>query len=271
MNDYDYWKKQGTQPLYPEVDLDRPEQRKLAGKVLIIGGNKNAFFTVVSAMAAASKNGVGEARVLMPSSMKNQVPITPDVYFAPAEKGSGAFGKESINEMLLQASWADAVIIIGDIGRNAETTLALADFLKTCDKPVYLTRDAIDAAMLGVADWSIRTAKTSLLLTLPQLQKLFRTLYYPKVISLSMPMNQLIEALHKFTLSYSMVLATFHNGQIVVAQKGNVVTQALTDTKWTQLTLWAGTLLVQMVLVDLWNVAVDAYKCFATALLIGDK
>ena len=272
MNDYDYWKKQGIQPLYPEVDLERPEQRRLAGKVLIIGGNKNAFFTVANAMSVADKIGAREVRVLMPSSVKGQVPVTPEVYFAPAEKVSGAFGKESVAEMLIQADWADIVIVVGDIGKNAETTVALADFLRSCKKPVYITRDAVDAATPEVADWSmLREADTSLLLTVPQLQKLFRTMYYPKVISLSMPTNQLIEALHKFTLSYQMTLVTFHNGQIIVAQDGNIITQALTDTEWTQLTLWGGTLLIQMALADLWNTVIDTYKCFASALLIGDK
>ena len=86
-----------------------------------------------------------------------------------------------------------------------------------------------------------------------------------------MPTNQLIEALHKFTLSYQMTLVTFHNEQIIVAQNGEVVTQALTDTDWTQINLWGGSLMIQMALVDIWNSTIDSYKCFAAALLIGDK
>ena len=270
--DYDYWQKQGLRPLFGEVDVMPPEQKRFAGKILIIGGNKNAFFAVANAMRVADKIGAGQVRVLMPSSVKGQVPATPEVYFAPAEKSSGAFGKEAISEMLIQADWADAVILIGDTGKNAETTVALAEFLRKCEKPVYLTRDAIDVVTPEAADWSmLREASTSLLLTVPQLQKLLRTLYYPKVISLSMPTNQLIEALHKFTLSYQMTLVTFHNEQIIVAQNGEVVTQALTDTDWTQINLWGGSLMIQMALVDIWNSTIDSYKCFAAALLIGDK
>jgi len=268
---YDYWRKQGTRPLFGEVDVMPPEQRRFAGKMLIIGGNKNAFFAVANAARIAGKIGAGEVRVLMPSSVKGQVPVTPEVYFAPAEKGSGAFGKEAVMEMLIQADWADVVILIGDVGKNAETTVALAEFLQKCEKPVYLTRDAVDAAVPGVADWSVvREVETSLLLTAPQLQKLLRALYYPKVISLSMPTNQMIEVLHKFTLSYQMNLATFHDGQIILAQNGEVITQALTDTSWTQISLWGGNLIIQMALIDIWNSTVDAYKCFAAALLLGE-
>ena len=268
MVDYDYWEKQGISPLFPEVDLDRPEQRRLAGKILIIGGNKNAFFTVANAMQVADKIGAGEVRVLMPSSVKGQVPSTPEVYFAQSEKGSGAFGKEAVSEMLVQADWADTVVLIGDVGKNAETTVALADFLRKCMKPVFITRDAVDAIIPEVADWSLlREAETCLLLTLPQLQRMLRTMYYPKVVTLSMPMNQLVETLHKFTLSFGMTIVTFHDGQIIVAQSGNVITQPISETDWTQLTLWDGSLLVRAALAQQWNPAIETYKCFAAALL----
>ena len=269
MGDYDYWKKQGIKPLFDEVDVLPPEQRRLAGKLLIIGGNKNAFFSVANAITVAHKIGIGEARVLLPASVKGQVPVTPEVYFVPAEKGSGAFGKEAVSEMVAQADWADAVVLIGDVGKNAETTVALAEFLRSCNKPIYITRDAVDAVMSEVADWSmLREIETELIVTVPQLQKLLRTLYYPKVVTLSMPTNQLIEVLHKFTISYPLIsIVTAHNSQIIVAQKGNVVTEALEDTEWTQITLWGGDLVVRMAALKLWNESVDSYKAFASALL----
>ena len=269
MADYDYWKKQGVVSIFPEVDTMPPEQRRFAGKVLIVGGNKNAFFSVASAMASAQRAGAGEVRVLLPASVKGQVPMAPEIYFATIEKGSGAFGRESVSEMLIQADWADAVILIGDVGKNAETTVALADFLRNCEKPVYVTRDAIDAITPEVADWSmLRGAETGLLLTLPQLQKMLRTLYYPKVVTLSMPTNQLIEVLHKFTISYPLIpIVTFHNGQIIVAQDGAVITEALSDTEWTQITLWGGALMVKMAVFRIWNASVASYKVFASALL----
>ena len=269
MADYDYWSKQGLKPLFPEVDMMPPEQRRFAGKLLIIGGNKNAFFAVANAMTVANHMGVGEARVLLPASVKGQVPTTPEVYFAPVEKNSGAFSKDSVSEMLIQADWADAVVLIGDVGKNAETTVALAEFMRNCEKPIYATRDAVDAIIPEVADWSLlREIETGLLVTVPQLQKMLRTLYYPKVITLSMPTNQLIETLHKFTISYPMMpIVTFHNGQIIVAQNGNVVTEALSDTEWTQVTLWGGALIIKMAVLKLWNASIDSYKVFTSALL----
>lgn len=268
MNDYDYWQKQGTTPLFNEVDTEQPEQRRFAGKLLVIGGNKGAFFAVANALKVANEMGVGEVRALLPSSLKSQIPSTPDVYFAEAE-ASGAFGKHALADMLMQAEWADAVTLIGDMGKNAETSIVLADFLKKCEKPVYITRDAVDATTPDVMNWStLREAETGLFLTVPQLQKLLRTLYYPKVITLSMPTNQLIECLHKFTVSYGMSLMTYHNNQLIVAQNGDVTTMELRDTDWTPISLWDGALMVRAAILRLWNPNIEMRKIFATTLLM---
>ena len=261
----DYWHRQSTKKLFNDVDMMAPEQRRFAGKLLIIGGNKGMFFAVASALETAKRFGAGEVRALMPDSLRNQVPSTPELYFAETG-GSGAFGRSALQEMLRQAEWADAVILIGDCGKNAETSVVFAEFMDKCQKPVFVTRDAVEAVTPSVSDWSMREYETGLLLTMPQLQKLLRTLYYPKVITLSMPTNQLIEALHKFTLSYQMSVATYHNDLLIVAQNGEVVTQAISETEWTPISLWGGTLLVQAVVARIWNPETDFYKVFSSKM-----
>ena len=267
MADYDYWQKQGLKPLFGEVDLERPEQRRFAGKLLIIGGNKGAFFAVANAKNEAHKMGVCEVRALLPNSLKNQVPSTPEVYFAEAEK-SGAFGKNSLQDLLIQAEWAEAIVLIGDMGKNAETTMAFTEFMKKCDKPLFITRDAVDAVTPDVMNWAVaREGETSLLLSMPQLQKMMRTLYYPKVITLSMPTNKLIETLHKFTVSYDLSLITFHNNQIIVAQHGEVVSEDIKDTEWSPITIWGGALAIHEAVLKLWNNSIETRKVLACALL----
>lgn len=261
----DYWHRQSANKLFNDIDMMAPEQRRFAGKLLIIGGNKGMFFAVASALEAAKKFGVGEVRALMPDALKNQVPSTPELYFAEAE-ASGAFGRLALQEMLRQAEWADAVLLIGDSGKNAETSLVFAEFMDKCQKPVYITRDAVETVTPSAADWAMRDYETGLLLTMPQLQKMLRTMYYPKVITLSMPTNQLVETLHKFTLSYPVAVATFHNDLIVVAEKGVVVTQSISDTNLTPISIWSGALLVQAVVARLWNPEKDFYKVFSATL-----
>lgn len=265
--DFEYWQKQGKTPLFPEVDGWPPEQKRFAGKLLLVGGNKGSFFAVANAMQMAVKRGAGEVRVVMPKSLKGKVPSTPEIIFAEAE-ASGAFGKSALSEILLQAAWADAVVVVGELGRNAETSVMMAEFLKICDKPVYLMRDAVDVAAADVMNWSLNETPVTLLATVPQLQKLLRTMYYPKMITLSMPTNQLVETLHKFTLSFEMAIMTYHNEQIIMAQNGEVITASMHDTGFTPINLWDGKAVVDTAILQLWNPAQDTLKCMATSVVL---
>ncbi len=267
MADFDYWRRQGAEPLFGEVDVMRPEQRRFAGKLLLIGGNKGMFFAVANAMQEANKMGVGECRAVMPDSLKNMVPSTPEIYFAESET-SGAFGQKSLPELLHQAEWADVVVIVGDLGKNGETSVVMADFLNRIEKPVYLTRDAIDVVTNDVANWSVREGRTVLFASMAQLQKIFRAAYYPKMITLTMPTNQLVETLHKFTLSYEMTVATFHNEQLIVAKNGEVVSMGIKDTHYTPISLFGGGLVTRMAILGVWNPEQDDLKTAATALTL---
>lgn len=251
--------------LFDEIDTLPPEQKRFAGKVLIIGGSQGAFFAPAQAMQTALNYGAGEVRVLLPESLRKQVPKVGEICFAEAQS-SGAFGTSALQEFLIQADWADVIILIGDLGRNSETAILMADFMKHCDKPVFITRDAVDVAMPDVTNWGMREQKTALFLTMSQLQKLFRTIYYPKAITLSMPTNQLIETLHKFTLSYPMALATYHNEQVVVACDGQIISEDLKDVGMTPITLWGGEIIVRAAILSVWNGQADLGKVFATAL-----
>ncbi len=252
MEDYKYWQKQTRAQALDGIDIERPEQRRMAGKVLIIGGNKGMFFAVANAVTTANKMGAGEVRAILPDTLRGQVPSVPEIYFVPAE-ASGAFGKTALSEIYVQIAWADAVVLIGDLGKNAETSIAFAEFMKTCtDKPIYLTRDAVDAVINEAQNWSLRDDICAFA-TMPQLQKMLRTMYYPKVVTLSMPMNQLIETLHKFTISFPLAMATLHNGQLIFAQDGEVSSIALSETKWSPISIWNGDIVTQAAILRLWN------------------
>lgn len=266
MADFDYWKKQKKQPLFPNIDTWQPEQRRFAGKLLIIGGSQGAFFAVAKAMETANKMGVGDVRVLLPDSLRGKLPKVPEIYFAKAE-ASGAFGKTALQEMLVQIEWAETVLIAGDLGKNAETSVLFANLMKLCEKPVFVVRDGVDVLTPDIMNWSMREAPMVVFATMSQLQKMLRTLYYPKVITLSMPMNQLIESLHKFTLSYPLTLVTYYEGQIVIARDGQVISEEISDTDYTQITLWDGSLQAKAAVLSLWNREFAADQVVARALL----
>ena len=145
--------------------------------------------------------------------------------------------------------------------------MLFANFMKLCDKPVLMSRDAVDVLTPDAMNWGMREQATTVFLTVPQLQKLLRTLYYPKVITLSMPMNQLIETLHKFSLSYPLTLVTYHEGQIVIAHDGQVISEELSDTEYSQITLWDGSLQARVAVLSLWNREFAQEQVVARALL----
>ncbi|MCL1839392.1 hypothetical protein FWF89_00075 [Candidatus Saccharibacteria bacterium] len=265
MEQMNYWRIQGKKVLFPEIDMEKPERKQLAGRLLIIGGNKGSFFTVANAAAKAHELGIGEVKVLLPDSLKKQVPASPDVIFAPGES-SGGFGKEAIKFAAAAAENTDFVLMIGDMGKNSETATFAERFMWENSRPILVTRDAIELLATSANDW-LGCDGVAVCAALPQLQKIFKAVYYPKIITLSMPTNQLIETLHKFTITYPMMVVTYHNGQVVVAKGGEVVTTELGDTKYNPISIWAGELVVKMTALMLWNEKKD-FAAATSAILM---
>jgi hypothetical protein len=82
----------------------------------------------------------------------------------------------------------------------------------------------------------VERENTTLILSFAQLQKVFQSVYYPKMITFSMQLAGLVEALHKFTLTYPVTLVTLHKEHLIIAHGGDVVTQA-----WdSPLRIWRG-------------------------------
>jgi len=77
-----------------------------------------------------------------------------------------------------------------------------------------------------------------------------------------MPMNQLIETLHKFTITYPVMIVTYHDDQVVVAKGGEVVTTELKNTEYNPINIWSGDLVTKIAALMLWN----ANKSFAVAV-----
>ena len=86
-----------------------------------------------------------------------------------------------------------------------------------------------------------------------QLQKIFRAVYYPKVLMLSSPLAQVVETLHKFTLTYPATILTFHEGQILVASDGKIISTPIETTNYTPISLWSGELASRVLAMNLFT------------------
>ncbi len=247
--DFSYWKKQSLdQPLFPDVEWSKPENRTQAGKLGIVGGNKLGFAGVAEAYSIAKSAGVGELRVLLPDILKKTIPTAiTDAQFGPTNP-SGSLAKDAAPEMATMTQWASAILLVGDAGRSSETAILYERFLQDYTGQLTVTRDAIDL-IKNSSKALIERPNTLLIVSFAQLQKLFQSVYYPKVLTFSMQLTNLVDALHKFTISYPVSVAVLHREQLIVASGGEVVTTPWDDP----MRIWRGNVAARAAVYWLWN------------------
>ncbi len=249
--DYSYWKKQTAEhPLYPDIEWSKPENKAFAGKLGIIGGNKLGFAGVAEAYGIAKSAGVGEIRVLLPDVLRKTIPASiTDAHFGPTNP-SGSLSNDASAEMATIANWASGVLLIGDAGRSSETAIVYEQFVSTYPGQLIVTRDAVDL-LKNSAQVLVDRPNTLLVVSFAQLQKLFQSVYYPKVLTFSMQLTNLIEALHKFTISYPVNIAVLHKDHFIIASGGDVTT-----SEWTNpMAIWRGSVAARAAVYWLWNPA----------------
>ncbi|MCL2085647.1 hypothetical protein FWH09_01790 [Candidatus Saccharibacteria bacterium] len=264
-----YWSKQGKDPLFPDVLWSKPEQRGQAGNLGIIGGNKLGFYGVSRAVEGAKSAGVGNVRVLMPNalegalggqrgdSLKVGTARPSDIIFAPSTE-IGSFSSKALMEATALSDWSDLLLIVGDLSKNSETAIFLEKLLEhQIEKPILLTRDAAELALPSASTW-LHNPHMTIFTPLSGLQKLFRGVYYPKVITFSMPILTLIEDLHKFTLTYPVSIITIHQQvnqepQFLIGSSGKVVTMPIGLAKQSIISPWLGDLSARISAYLMWN------------------
>jgi NAD(P)H-hydrate repair Nnr-like enzyme with NAD(P)H-hydrate dehydratase domain len=251
METHSYWHRQTLDtPLYPDIEWNKPEQRAMAGRLGIIGGNKLGFVGAGEAYSLALAAGVGEARVLLPDVLKKTVPASiTDALFAPTTP-SGSLSREALSDMKALGQWATGILLIGDAGRNSETAILYEDFVREYQGQLTITRDAFDL-LTGTLDIAVERPDTLLVVSFAQAQKLFKSVYYPKILTFSMQLQQLVEALHKFTITYPVTVVTFHQNHLIVAHGGEVTT-----TPWENpMSIWRGAVATHAAAYWLWTPA----------------
>lgn len=249
METHSYWHKQRPEtPLYPDIDWSKPEQRSQSGRLGIIGGNKLGFAGVGEGYGIAISAGVGEVRVLLPDVLKKSIPTTiTDTIFGPTNP-SGSLARDALVQMQTMGQWATGILMIGDAGRNSETAIVYEDFIRTYAGPLTITRDAIDLVKHS-SQAIVDRPDTLLVMSFAQLQKLFQLVYYPKVLTFNMQLTNLIEALHKFTITYPVAITVLFKEQVIVASGGEITT-----TPWENpMAIWRGSVAAKASVYWLWT------------------
>ena len=247
--EHTYWRKQtSSNPLFPDIEWSKPEQKSRAGKLGIIGGNKLGFVSVAEAYGTALNAGVGEVRVLLPDVLRKTIPPTITDTIFSATNPSGSLARAASTDMQVLGHWADAVLMIGDAGRNSETAILYEDFLREYTGPLTLTRDAVDLIKNSSAA-IVERPNTLLVVSFAQLQKLFQSVYYPKMLTFSMQLTGVVEAVHKFTTTYPVAIMVLHKEYLIAAHDGEVTT-----SEWENpMAIWRGQVATTAAAYWLWN------------------
>jgi NAD(P)H-hydrate repair Nnr-like enzyme with NAD(P)H-hydrate dehydratase domain len=224
--DQEYWLKQTDTPLYPQLEWSRPENKAQAGKLLIIGGNSHGFAGPAEAYGAAMKAGAGMVRVLLPESLRKAVgKLFPEAEFAPSTP-SGSFASQALAELVDASEWANGILFAGDSSRNSETSVLLENFLEKFSGQVTLVKDAADI-ICQQPFTVLQRPDTLLAVSMGQLRRLGGEARFPRAFTSEMGLVQLIGALHEFTKRYAFTIITRHQGNLILAQGGQVCTTKL--------------------------------------------
>jgi hypothetical protein len=218
----DYWHKQTAgKPLHPDMLWSRPENRLLAGKLLIIGGNAQGFAAVGEAYTAATRAGIGVARMYLPDVLHKVLGRSFEAgEFGPSTP-SGSFSQRGLAEGLAMANWADAVLLAGDLGRNSETAILLEKFTTKYTGQLTITRDAAEYC-ISTPSGCFDRPDTCFVVSLAQLQKLAIQARFTTAFTFEMDILRFLDALHVFTLAHPIAIVVKHLGNIFVAFDGQV-------------------------------------------------
>lgn len=221
-----YWQKQGSKPLFPALEWNKPERRDQAGRLLIVGGNIHALSAPAKAYEEALRHGIGAVKIALPDKTKRLVGRTLiDAVFLPSTH-SGEFAQEGRSELLEYAQWADTLLLAGDVGRNSQTSILLESLLSSYSGPVIATKDALES-LGNHPKLLLERAATTLVLSFSQLQRIIKNSAEIKAVRFSMDLVQLADYLHEVTEKYTANLVTVLHGQLVVAANGTISTTKL--------------------------------------------
>lgn len=256
----DCWKKI-SQPLEKDLEWNFPEKK--SNTISIIGGNGNNFSYEAKLSEYLNMSyPIERVENYFPDSLRKNLPIIPGINFLE-DTESGSFKKSEKLNLAVETS--DFTIFPGDLSKNSATSIAISEALKTTTKPIVLSRDAIDLLSPTFAEF-IEDHQLFIITSMTQLQKVFRSLLYPKMILLKAPLMQTLETLHKFTLSYNnCTIITLQENQIILANSGKVITIPLEKTKYNAITLFTGNLPGDLAAYNLWNPGKPLEAC-ASAL-----
>lgn len=215
-----WYKQTAGQPAFPNLLWSKPQNRQIAGRLLIVGGQANSFSAPSQAYQAAKSAGIGQICLILPESLKKIVGNHLEgVYFGPSNP-SGSLAEKALAEIVDQSATNDILLLAGDLGKNSQTSVLIEKMINSIIIPMVLTKESV-AIYLGLNNIN-HPDKISLVLGLGQLQKLLNNRQWPKSIILSTPLPAVIEILSQFSHKHREILCVLINNNLLLSVNGRV-------------------------------------------------
>lgn len=245
----EYFEKIEKNP-YKDLYWNVPEEQK-RGEMVVAGGNAQNFRVPVKTAEFLLGNfPLKTVRLILPEMLKSKLPPLPDVVFLKDVAG----GSIADADGLVKAFDAvDFSVIVGDLSKNSATAGAVGKAIIGGEKPILVTRDAVDLIAGEKIEQILMREDLTLVGSLVQIQKILKAVYYPKMLLASQSLVQVVEVFHKFTLSYPVQIVTLHEGQVLIAKNGRVVAVPMVQTPYSVLTIWNGEMAARIACLNLYN------------------
>ncbi len=138
--------KQSEKALFPEIDWNKPVNKRAAKRLLIIGGHRTQFAHTQTVFNAAVKAGIGEAKVVLPDVLAPMIGHQPEFLFVPSTR-SGSIAKAAYEPIKAFASESDGLILAGEFSHHPESISVVEQIMEESDKPTMLGTEAIEVML----------------------------------------------------------------------------------------------------------------------------
>lgn len=245
----DYFEKITKNP-YKDLFWNVPEGKKL-GEVAVIGGNEQNFRAPITNGEFLTNNfPFKNVQVVLPDSLKSKLPALNNLTFLKSTNIGSFADAEEVKKVI---DSVDHSLIIGDFSKNAITAQVFDKALNDSKKPILIARDAVDLIADVKGEKLMMRQNTIIFGNVLQWQKVFKSIYYPKILNQTMSVMQIVEVLHKFTLSYPAQVILLQNGHLLIAKNGTVKVVALSDTKFLPMNIISGDLAARIMAMNFYN------------------
>jgi NAD(P)H-hydrate repair Nnr-like enzyme with NAD(P)H-hydrate dehydratase domain len=208
------WSRQTNEPLFPDVLWSRPENRRHAGKLLVIGGHSQNFSAASEAYAAAGQAGAGTVRVIVPDKLR---PMLSKIFMEAEYAASneiGSFGRKALADFLDAADWSDGVLLAGELGKNSETAVLIDNFTQRYEGFLCLAGDCLDYFLSKEGKAKITERHDTILVAdIARLQKIA----LPDLIRQTDDFIKVIEQVSDWTAKAGIGVVTWNSGKIIAA------------------------------------------------------